>query len=354
MPPALDDRAAGLLMDLWGGQAAREGAFVLLAIMLVEGRPLNLVDQAAGDLKADTPRLAGDRMLSESLSNTVLGRLGIPATKGVFQSSTYRSGYAAPQANNPALARFAIWASDGQRTIEDLDALFQHLASTFAKEAFIVEDLPELNRAAMVYGSTAELIHTLLDEPSQGAFQQYLFAALLSEYLEATILTPRLRVVTKPLFQSDKSAGTMGDVEVRAGQNLEAVYEISASNWRLKLPQAIAALTSRDELTAITIVASQPPTKAGEITSAIAASQLPSGVSASRLDVAVLGVHQECLSLAARLSLRDRANAVRRLYDYLVKFCRTQPELVRFLVLTLHDLGLSDSAPNLTDETTPM
>ena len=83
--PALDEEASSLLIDLWAGQAAREGAFLLLALSLAEGRPLNLVDQTAGDLKTNPPRLAGDRALSEKLSTSILRPLGIPATKGVFQ-----------------------------------------------------------------------------------------------------------------------------------------------------------------------------------------------------------------------------------------------------------------------------
>ena len=245
------------------------------------------------------------------------------------------------------------WASEPKRSLDDLNALFQQLAWAFGDTAFVVGDLPELERSAFVFPTFSELISRLLAASSQGAFQQYLFAALLAEYVEATILERRL-VVTKPLFQSDRSAGTAGDVEVRAGQNLEAVYEVSASNWRTKLAQAVDALTTRDELTAITILAAEVPTAGGEITAAIVASDLPSGVDGRRLDVAVLDLGNECRSLAAKLSVRERANAVRRLYDYLVKFCRTQPSLVGTLLQELSALGLTEPPTTLSPGTTPM
>lgn len=315
---------------------------------------MNLVDRAAGDLKPDVPRVDGDRALSESLSKSVLKPLGIPSTQGALQSSTYRAGYTAPQASNPALARFATWASEPGRRLDELDALFRNLAAILAADAFVVPELPELDRPAFVFPRFADLIDRLMAEQSQGAFQQYLFAGLLAEYVDVTITDRRLRVATKPLFQSDKSAGTAGDVDLRAGQNLEAVYEVSANNWRTKLAQAVDALTTRDELSAITVLANEAPTSGSDITAAIVEAGVASGFDPRRLDVAVLNIADECRSLAARLSPRDRAHVVTRLYDYLVQFCRTQPELVTMLVRELQDLGLADAPAFPASQTTTL
>ncbi len=347
-PPELDAKAAGLLMDLWGGPATREAAYVLLAYCLVEGRILNLVDPAGGDLKADVPRLSGDRAVSEHLSKRVLTHLGVPSTQGAFQSSTYRGGYLAGQADNPSLTRFVRWTAAPGRTLEELQALFDSLTAAFAADSFIVPRLPLLNRRAFTFATFSEVITRLFKVQSQGAYEQYTLAALLAEYLDR--FDAKLRVATKPIFESDKAAGTAGDVDVRAGQNLAAAYEISSANWKLKLAQAVDALTARDELDQITILANQPPRSGSEILAALAELDLAPGVVPKELDVAVLGIWAECQSLAARLNRKEREGATIRLYNYLVRYCRTRPDLITTLLEILGGLGLVDEAATADDQ----
>lgn len=341
-PPALDAEAAGLLMDLWAGPAAREAAYVLLAYCLVEGRVLNLIDANGGDLKTDVPRLSGDRAVSEHLSKRVLTPLGVPSTQGAFQSSTYRGGYLAGQADNPSLARFVRWTAAPGRALAELQALFDNLTAAFAADSFIVPHLPELNRRAFTFAAFGEVITRLFKVPSQGAYEQYTLAALLAEYLDG--FDTKLKVVTKPIFESDKAGGTAGDVDVRAGQNVEAAYEISSANWKLKLAQAVDALTARDELDQITILANQPPKSGSEILEALTALDLAPGVVPRELDVAVLGIWAECQSLAAHLNRKQREAATDRLYKYLLRYCRTRPDLITSLLQILGDLGLIDEA----------
>lgn len=346
-PPELGDAAAGLLMDLWAGLAAREGAYVLLAYCLVEGRILNLIDSAAGDLKVDVPRLSGDRTVSEHLSKQILTPLGVPSTQGAFQSSTYRGGYLAAQADNPSLARFVRWTTAAERTLDDLRALFDALTAAFAADSYIVPRLPALNRRGFTFVTFSEVITRLFKVPSQGAYEQYTLAALLSEYLDG--FDAKLRVVTKPIFESDKAAGTAGDVDVRAGQNLQAAYEISSANWKLKLAQAVDALVARDELEQITILANQAPASGKELLDALRALDHAPGVVPDELDVAVLGIWAECHSLAARLNRKQREEATIRLYKYLVRYCRTHPDLITSLLETLGDLGLIDETTAVDD-----
>jgi len=324
--------------------AAREAALILLAFCIVEGRALNLLDVDAGDLRPGVPRIGGDRAVSEYLSKEVLDPLGIPATRGAFQSSTYRSGYLAAQAHTPAVAALVRWISAEGRTLAELKALFDNVAIAVAADAFVVPPLPELDVPAFAFPAFIELVDRLLATQSQGAFEQYLFAALLTQYME-TATERRLRVVTKPLFQSDASAGTAGDVDVRAGQNLEAVYEVTANNWRTKLPQAIDALVERDEITSITILAGDSLDEANQLMLELEQRALPPGVQAARLDIAVLAVKEECRSLAAKLGKRDRSRSITHLYDYLVKFCKAKPELVSDLIDALDQTGLTVPAP---------
>lgn len=125
---------------------------------------------------------------------------------------------------------------------------------------------------------------------------------------------------------------------------LEAAYEISSANWKLKLAQAVDALTARDELEQITILASQPPKSGAEIREALIALDLAPGVVPGELDVAVLGIWAECQSLAARLNRKEREAATGRLYNYLVRYCRTRPDLITSLLQVLGDVGLIDDA----------
>lgn len=311
---------------------ARDLAFLLLGFVMVEGRPLNLVAPAAGDV-SDNNRLQGDRTASDRLA-ALLRSLGIQAT-GSMQSSSFRSGYVSPQVERQVVRRFVHWMSDPGRDFAELAACYEVLARGIARTANRVVPLPELNHTALTFAAMMELVDRLLGYPSDGAFEQYVFASLLSAVLDRDE-TPK-RVVTKQVHAADSAAGTAGDVEVRLGQNLIDVYEVSAVDWQAKAVQAVAALESRPELVRAHIVARGAP-GGQEIVAGLAA-VVPPGADPRRLDVAVLDLRASCASLIANATKHGRRDAVVSLYDYLRRY-NAPAELVVHLIATLLELDL--------------
>jgi hypothetical protein len=146
------------------------------------------------------------------------------------------------------------------------------------------------------------------------------------------------RVATKQVHAADSAAGTAGDVEVRLGQNLIDVYEVSAVDWQAKAAQAVAALESRPELDRTHIIARGAPGGA-EIVAGLSR-VVPPGADARRLDVAVLDLRASCSSLIARTTKHGRRDAILKLYDYL-RIYNAPGELVVHLIVTLMELNLT-------------
>jgi hypothetical protein len=92
------------------------------------------------------------------------------------------------------------------------------------------------------------------------------------------------------------------------------------------------------------VVGKKQQKSGSEIIEALTALDLAPGVVPRELDVAVLGIWAECQSLAAHLNRKQREAATDRLYKYLLRYCRTRPDLITSLLQILGDLGLIDEA----------
>lgn len=335
LDPPLAESAVALIEELGSvADGTRELALILLGFCVVEGRPLNLLDPAAGDV-GHNMRLVGDRTASDAVAE-VLRSLGIPGTSPL-QSSTYRAGYVSPQAKRSGLiASFVRWVSDAARSFEEVSAAFERLAQMVAARANLTRPLPHIDHGRLTFAAVMRLIERLLDHPSGGAHEQYLFAALLGAVLDER--ADGLRVETGSLHGADK-ATKKADVEIRQGQNLIEAYEVSANRWDDKLAQAVQLLERRQEVSRVHIVAPGRPS-ADEIVAGLISSKLPPGVDPLRLDVSVLDLRSELASLVARAGKHTRRTALGILYDFL-RLLQPNPELADNLVGLLEELDLT-------------
>src|SRR5579872_6014207 len=90
--PTLGPEESGMVRELLSkADGARDLALLLLSYAVGEGRPLNLIDPAGGDVPADRARLQGDRTASDRQA-VILRTLGIQSTSPL-QNSSFRSGY---------------------------------------------------------------------------------------------------------------------------------------------------------------------------------------------------------------------------------------------------------------------
>src|SRR5690606_16438474 len=103
-PRKLDPQGAAILEGLTGplkqdppgSSLVAEAALTIAAFSIAQSKVLNLTSSSAGDLNAND-RIDGDRTVGDYLCSSILSPRKIPATKGPFQSSTFRSGYLARQ-----------------------------------------------------------------------------------------------------------------------------------------------------------------------------------------------------------------------------------------------------------------
>ena len=291
---------------------------MLCGYCLAEGRVLRLLPPS-DDLQ-HTNRLAGDRTVSEHISR-VLGSYNIPATDGAMQSSTYRAGYQAAQAADPAVRDFLQWLA-ASPSLGEVEALFRQLARAFAGLELAFAELPPLDPDAFSFVATRGLIERLRGRPSQGAYEQYLVAALLHE--EFALVHPSWRVETKPIRAADSPSRTPGDVQVRRHLALVHAIEVSAIDWHDKVSQA-GHTGRRTSTCQVTVVAPAGGLSANALADALVAARVPAGV-----DVAVIDLTSFLDAVSARLTPASRAAAVRLVHQHLVTWGRTRPES-RFL-----------------------
>lgn len=335
-PPTTDAVSEEIVTELASvADGVRDLALLLLGYCAAEGRPLNLLDPGSGDL-ASNKRLPGDRAASDAMA-AALRALGIQHTNPL-QNSTFRAGYESPQARRAStVARFLHWVSDPLRSFDDVRTMFECLAARIAATANAARPLPPLDQTRLTFAAVMNLFDRLLSMPSGGAYEQYGFAAMLDAVLDEE--GGSRRVITGQLNAADTSTGRAGDVEVRLGQNLVEAYEVSASDWLLKAPQAVRLLISRVELRRVAIVARGAPT-GDEIPEGLKSSALPPGVDPGRLDIAVLDLRNEIASMVARAQRHARRAGLERLYDCL-RDLQANTSLVDALVDLIDDLQLA-------------
>lgn len=296
----------------------RDAALTVLAFPVAAGEPMDLT----------TAKVPGARGVAQHVAG-LLADLDIPGRKDALQ--TLAKG--APNymgRERAAWNDLLAWASK-QRSVAPIRAAWLYLAAGMAATARSIPALPPIDTGRLTFAAMAGLCDELLDTPSNGAHEQFLFAALLHAYVEQLGVRTNERVSTKSLNASDASTSSAGDVQHMAGGQVIEAYEVTGNDWRTKVAQAMEALPTHD-LARVHIVAS-----ALGVAGADVAAALP----APTADVSVLDLRHEVRSLLHRLLKPARRSALERLHEHLV---HRQPrdDLVVSYVNALTRRGLTE------------
>jgi hypothetical protein len=287
------DDVKALLDDLLSKtDTYRDGALTLLAFPVAAGEPLDV-----------TRRIDGDRAASGYLE-ALLRDLKIPARKDALQTIAKGSSTFIGRARK-SWNELLEWASE-EEALDDIEAAFLYMARAIAATARALPSLPAIDVSRLMFQRVVDLLDELLATPSGGAYEQFIFGALL--YAAAEQECGRRRIETKSLTAADASAGTAADVQVWDGGVVAEAYEVTANVWHSKANQALDTLR-RHDLRRVHIVAPAPNVTAAEI-----AAHVP-----EEADVSVLDVRHELRSLVHRLQRTGRRVALEKLYEHLVE-----------------------------------
>jgi hypothetical protein len=289
------DDTLPLLDDLLSkADTYRDGMLTLLAFPVAAGSPMDLTSGL----------MPGGRGVAQHVAS-LLAELDIPGRKDALQTIAKGSPNYLGRART-SWNELLSWASV-QTSVMPIRAAWLYLAAGIAATARSLPPLPPIDTPRLTFSTMASLFDDLLATPSNGAYEQFIFASLLAAYVEQLGQRAKERVTTKSLNAADASAGTAGDVQhVAGGQVLEA-YEVTANEWEGKVPQAIEALHKHD-LARVHIVARAPDATGAEIASEL---------SDPSLDVSVLDFRHEARSLSDRLLKPYRRAALEYVYDHL-------------------------------------
>lgn len=194
--------------------------------------------------------------------------------------------------------------------------LLNLLAATVALTARPVLPMPTLARAELTFVKVATFLDALLAVPSAGAHEQFAVAAFLEALIDEFGLggVGGLGVRTKNINAADASAGTVADIQVVRGNRVEEAFEVSASDWRGKVAQAIATARAAG-LPRVHILAYVDNLEG-----------LAAALGATTTDVTVIDVRVFLRSLGAVMRNPAREVALRLLYDHIE---RKQPDIER-------------------------
>jgi len=300
------------------GRTVRDGMLVLLAMevshtAVIDWREQGLYNPA--------------RWVSKKLGSDIYPRLHISGSSEALQTGVKGvSRYI--DRSNETWTEILSWASE-QPEMAPIEAAFMYVAAGVASTARNLPDMPALDTPLLSFATTFAILDHLLDQSSSGAYEQFVFAALLEGWL-AQLDEPGV-VETKNLNASDASAGTAGDVQHRHRGHILDAYEVTSFGYASKIDQAVETL-KRHDLPRINIVAKNVcPVPADEIAGAI-----PDNV-----EICVLDIREETRSLVARLGKSHRRLALERLYQHLVEK-QARDELVAIYVDALFNHGVVD------------
>lgn len=329
----LDKLVAPLKGDPPESSLAAEAALTVAAFSVTQSKVLNVASSVAGDLNTND-RLDGDRTVGDFLCSSILTPKRIPATKGPFQSSTFRSGYLASQARTSSFREYVEWQSEKSRSLREVTVITNSLVDAFWGSASKLPELPELDASKFTFVKYRQLRDRILETGSGGAIEQYFLAGLLEQ--ETQEYRPGARVETKNVGANDRSAKTAGDIQVRHGQGLVSAIEVSAADWRTKTNQLDAAAEAGLREVTIVAVGVHPSASGDELEEKLLPVSTRVGI-----DPSVVDLHSYMDVLASRITPHGRAEAVRFLYRHLVRYHGRQPALAHRLIEALTALHLN-------------
>ncbi len=297
----------------------RDGLMIQLAYRIASPEATNL-----------TIRYAGARTVGKELGTFLKGH-HIQSVKDAYQNIGKNTTNLA-RGNFPEFDSVLRWASNYDSVTDaHIEAVFDYVCAAVAATARPVAAMPRIDRGALTFAATSQVLLDLFDIGSQGAYEQFTIAALLSALLEQTG-TGEYRLETKNLNASDKSSRAAGDVQIVTGNRVVEAYEVTANDWKTKLDGAEKTVRDHD-LTRVHIVASVEGSTLGDILRKL---------EGEAIDVSVLDLREFAVSLTAALTKPFRARALQRLYEYLDRY---QPDVGRVnrFVQMIEEHGLKEN-----------
>jgi hypothetical protein len=315
----LDELPAKIAAALEGAtrkpDSYRDALLVLLAYPGLVGERVDLRIRPKG------ARAAGDAV------GKLLPSLHIKGVVGAFMNIGKNSAELV-RGNNKEFDEILTWASL-EATVDELEAAYAIVVARVASTARKVEPRPEPRLAQLTFPNVMALFDQMLKTPSQGAYEQYVTAALIEAAL-AQEGTATRRVETKSMNASDRSAKTAGDIEIFERGRLQEGIEVTANRWQEKLEQAKRAIGDygipRSHIIG-RIDEEDPYQSVREL--------------ADESDISVLDVRSVVALLTALLDRSRREFALIRVYELLDNHL-SDPALINAYVNLLQERGLAE------------
>jgi hypothetical protein len=291
--------AQAILGGKKSGLSYRDGLLIQLGYGLTDPSPFD-----------HTQRAEGARGVAQALGKANAER-HIPKVNDAYENIG-KNTQNLVRGNVPEFDRLLRWMNTA--SLEYRTSLFQYAVAEVSLTARPVSPMPPLRPVELTFARVSAFLDELFKIPSGGAHQQFAVAAFLGALLDqfSSGSLQGLQVKTKNINASDASAGTAADVQIVRGNLIEAVFEVSANDWRQKLNQAIDA-AKRAGLSSSHIVAAGADT-----------ADLVTMLSGSTVDVSVTEVRSFIRVICSVLRPPAREDALRRLYDLLD---RLQPDV---------------------------
>ena len=265
------------------------------------------------DLTQRQPGARGPAGVAGRLS-AFLAEAHINAVKDAFQNIGKNTANLA-RGNVEEFDALLAWASARATNAQQLTAVFECACAEIASTARPTLQMPPLCLAQLTFPRVVGFLSGLYALGSEGAYEQFAIAALLTATLEQGNLK-EYRVETKSLNASDRSSRVAGDVQIVAGNRIVEAYEVTANEWETKMAGAEEAARSHD-LSRLHIVAR---TRKEPYREALLK------LRPLTTDVSVLEVEHFSAALVSALTKRYRERALIRLYELLDRY---QPDVNR-------------------------
>ncbi|MGV1049339.1 MAG: hypothetical protein ACOYD4_12555 [Solirubrobacterales bacterium] len=226
LPPAIA-RSVNALAALRRSLAYRDGVLTALAHPIVRGELFDV-----------TQRPPSGRPASDIIGRDLLPKFHIKGVRSAYQNIGKNQPNLV-RGNNEGWDGLLTWAATNA-TLDEIRVAYERVAAAIASTARTVLPKPRFRLANLTFVKVMALIDQMLNEPSGGAHEQYITAALLGAALQQE--STGLRVQTKALNASDASSRSAGDIEVLHRNKLQEALEVSANHFETKFGQAIDAM----------------------------------------------------------------------------------------------------------------
>lgn len=300
-----------------------------------------LVVQLGYGLAADEPMDLTQRPSGSRGATGVAGRTGSllkehhVATVPDSHQNIAKNNPNMARGNFPAFDNVLRWASEPERTKDELRAVFDYACCSIARTARPVSPMPDVDQGKLTFAAVMTLFNEMLEAKSGGAHEQYIVAALLEA--DAGQSATEQYVETKNINTSDKSARSPADVQLKRKGRVDEAFEVTANEWTEKTSPGSEKIRAFD-LSRLHVVA-----RVSDYTSML------KELGKQADDISVLEVRGFVATYAARLLRPWRAAALKRLYELLDRY-GGNIELVNEYVRRLHRLGLAVPADEAEDE----